>query len=519
MAAKVNLDALIPREDFLVEAKGTPRPLRQTIEIRDLEDGAWVYPALRKPDFQRETSEWDANRVVGLIRSFLEGDLVPAVILWQNQELQFVIDGSHRLSALIAWVHDDYGDGLKSQAFFNNMIPAEQLAVAKRTRTMVEKSFGSYESHQKAVKNPEQYGPDIVRQGLLLASLSLNVQWVSGDATKAEDSFIRINQQSAIISPQEMELLRTRREPATIAARAIIRRGTGHRYWASFSEERQARIEELAAEIHQLLFEPVQKSPLRSIDLAPGGPEYSATALRMVFDFISQSVGVRSLEDDTDGQRTVDYLTRTRKVMQLLLSNHPSSLGLHPAVYFYSWTGKQQPILFLTMASLAVEWERRGRLKDFIAIRASFEEFLIANRALVNQIVRKFGSKASGMSHLASFYLRVLELLASDADQRSIIESLQHEPAFSYLQPNEVATLGSTPSEYSSQVKSGLALKELLDNALRCKICQGLLPFQALSFDHIQRKQDGGVATVKNQQLTHPYCNTGVKESSRGLVT
>src|SRR5580704_10113678 len=63
------------------------------------------------PDFQRETTEWDPQRVVGLIQTFIEGDLVPAVILWQNKELLFVIDGSHRLSALTAWVHNDYGDG------------------------------------------------------------------------------------------------------------------------------------------------------------------------------------------------------------------------------------------------------------------------------------------------------------------------------------------------------------------------------------------------------------------------
>ena len=33
----------------------------------------------------------------------------------------------------------------------------------------------------------------------------------------------------------------------------------------------------------------------------------------------------------------------------------------------------------------------------------------------------------------------------------------------------------------------------------------------AISVDHIERKQDGGKATIENAQLTHPYCNTGVK--------
>ena len=30
----------------------------------------------------------------------------------------FVIDGAHRLSALMAWVNDDYGNGILSKSFF-----------------------------------------------------------------------------------------------------------------------------------------------------------------------------------------------------------------------------------------------------------------------------------------------------------------------------------------------------------------------------------------------------------------
>ena len=43
-----------------------------------------------------------------LIESFLDGELIPAVILWQSATHIFVIDGGHRLSALLAWAHDDY---------------------------------------------------------------------------------------------------------------------------------------------------------------------------------------------------------------------------------------------------------------------------------------------------------------------------------------------------------------------------------------------------------------------------
>ena len=162
IATHVNLDSLIPREDFQVLVTGEKVPKTPSIKINDLEPDAFFFGALRKPDFQRETAEWDAKRVVGIIRSFIKDELIPAIILWQNQELLFIIDGSHRLSALISWVHDDYGDGPRSQEFFNYTIPEEQTKVAQRTRQLVEKEFGSYKSHKEAISNPSAYGPDIV---------------------------------------------------------------------------------------------------------------------------------------------------------------------------------------------------------------------------------------------------------------------------------------------------------------------------------------------------------------------
>jgi hypothetical protein len=513
VASHVNLDALIPREDFDVVPETDDAPVPLTISARHLEKRDFFYQALRKPDFQRETAEWDPDRVVGLIRTFVDGELIPAVILWRNRGLLFVIDGSHRLSALMAWVQDDYGDGELSQKFFNNTIPEEQMRVAKRTREVVEKALGSYADHVRAAEDPTGFGPDITARARSLGSLVLNLQWVRGNATKAEESFVRINQQAAIISPQELELLKSRRKPNAIASRAIIRRGTGHKYWSSFSPECQRAIEEIATELHKLIFEPPAHYPTKSIELPAGGPVYSPTALRMVYDFINLSAGVPSPEDDQDGRRTIEYLTRCRHLMRLLLSNHPSSLGLHPAVYFYSWTGKQQPILFLVMAGLVVDYERSKRLPVFIQLREGFEAFLMSNRSLLNQVIRKFGTGNSGAANLRKFYDTVLNILASKRTPDEVVEVLRKTSAYNYLQPAESPYDGAVSSRFSTKVKSGLVMRELLAKAPKCPICNGLVPGQAISVDHIERREDGGSNALENAQLTHPYCNTGIKES------
>ena len=106
---------------------------QERIDIHHLDDHFFA-TRLRKPDFQRETAHWSPDKVVELVRSFVDADLIPAVILWQAGSFSFVIDGAHRLSALIAWVLDDYGDQKRSLEFFGGRISEEQRRVAERTR-------------------------------------------------------------------------------------------------------------------------------------------------------------------------------------------------------------------------------------------------------------------------------------------------------------------------------------------------------------------------------------------------
>lgn len=513
MAAGVNLDALIPREDFEVRTIGDTARNKTSVQITDLESTGFFYGALRKPDFQRETAEWTPSLVVGLIRTFIEDDLIPAVILWPNRELLFVIDGSHRLSALIAWVQNDYGDGHKSQDFFHHMIPDDQIAKAQQTREQVEKEFGSYASHKDAIANPAKYGPDIVTRARKFGVLSLTLQWVQGDATKAEESFNRINQKAVTITPQELELLKSRRKPNTVAARAILRRGTGHQYWSSFDPPKQETLRSQATDLYSLIFEPHLRYPIKSLELPAGGSVGAETALRMIYDFVNVCVGVPSPADDVEGGRTIEYMTRCRRVMQMVLSNEPSSLGLHPAVYFYSWTGKQQPILFLTIVEMIVEMDRTKQLNLFTSLRKHFEEFLMTNRSLINQVIRKYGTKSSGSKHLRNFYDSVLRLIGDSCPVDLIPTHLSLEPDYTYLQPTESPYDGVSPTRYSTQVKAGIVMKGLLLTAPRCAICGGVVPTQSISVDHRVRVQDGGESTPSNAQLTHPYCNTGYKES------
>lgn len=508
MANNVNLDALITREDFEAVTANDDAPVPQTITIRDLESSAFFYLALRKPDFQRESSEWEAKRVTGLVKTFIEGDLIPSVILWKRREHLFVIDGSHRLSALIAWVQDDYGDGKRSRMFFGESIPNEQLEYAKRVRASIAKEIGTYEDHRSAAQDHENFGPDLVASSRALGSRMLSLQWVRGDSTKAEESFVRINQQAATITPQELTLIRGRKRPDVIAARAIIRRGVGYVRGSDFTNDSVHEIQSLANETHNLIFNPELSYPIKSLDLPPGGSVYASTSLKMVHDFVELSVGKIDSAEDNNGNRTIEFLKRAKRNAELLCSNKPNSVGLHPAIYFYSWTGKQQPILFLTMAKIMTDLRKTGTLKSFVEVRGRLEAFLMANRTLLNQIVRKFGTKKSGKDHLEAFYNALFDALATGECDYKVIERLTGNKMFTYLQPSESPYSGVSPTRYSAQVKSGLIISELLPTAPRCGVCGGLVPSQAISIDHKMRRADGGESNIENLQVTHPFCNT-----------
>ena len=513
MAHQINLDALIPREDFEVREDGGHSAPTSTLQIRNLEAADFFYSVVRKPDFQRETSDWSPPKICGLIQSFLDGDLIPALILWQAGNHIFVIDGAHRLSALIAWVHDDYGDGETSKKFFDGVIPDEQIAAADFTRNLIKRQVGSYSDHQFAVTHPEKSKAEIVERAKRLGRLAIQLQWVQGDATKAEASFFKINQQATPIDATELRLLKARKLPNALAARAIVRSGTGHKYWSSFEAAKRIEIETIAKGINELLFAPSLKTPIKTLDLPVAGKGYSAQTLPLVFEYVNLANNVKTDSpptEDSTGDATYSMLKVCKKVVDRISGTHPSSLGLHPVVYFYSSTGRYQPTAFLAVVAMMGDLEKANSFREFTTVRRRFEEFLLKNKLLVNQVTVKYGSGAKGYARLKQLFMYLVECMTKGQSDEQIVRSLAESIEFSFLQPAEKDQI-IAGKDFSPDAKSAIFLRDALKDPLRCGICGGLIHRNAISIDHVQRKADGGAGSADNGQLTHPYCNTTFK--------
>jgi hypothetical protein len=514
--SKVNLDALVPREDFEIADSYNQNVGRSkdTLSINDLKRTEFFFSALRKPDFQRETSEWDSNKISDFIKSFLDGDLIPAIILWRTVgSYIFVIDGSHRISALAAWVNDDYGDGEISKYFYDGIIPSEQLETADRTRQSIKKNIGSFRDYQFAVENSDKVPPEILSRAKSMGALAIQLQWVQGDASKAEASFFKINQQASPIDPTELRVLKARKKPNGIAARAILRSGKGHKYWSAFDDETQASIQETAKDINNLLFTPKLDSPIKTLDLPIAGKLQASQSLALVLDFINIVNSItddNSLKSDPDGSNTIRFLNNCRKVAQQINSNHPGSLGLHPIVYFYSGLGRHKIGSFYAVTALVIDLDKRNLFRKFTRIRANFENILLKYDYLVQQIVRKYRTSLAGYPHVKDFYLACINKLDEGKPIEQVITEISQDNNFAYL-TQYVADLSTQSQDFSRETKSAAFISQALSGALRCNICGGYLHKNSISIDHITRKQDGGLGTLDNAQLAHPYCNSAIK--------
>ncbi len=524
----VNMDALIQREDFEVKSESLPQSSSKVekFNITEFEAGRFLHPIIRKPDFQRETASWDPDKVADLIRSFLDGDLIPSIIVWRSPDTGniFVIDGAHRLGALIAWVHNDYGDGDISRKFYENRIPNEQAVAADKTRSIINKTIGTYKEMIFAVSNQQNSDAEKVRRAKNLVAYGIPVQWIDGDAKKAEISFFKINQKAAPIDVTELKLLKARNLPNALAARAIIRAGTGHKYWGKFNDEARAEIVRLSKDINDYLFIPSLATPIKTLNIPIAGRVYSAQALPLLYDLVNISNGVRfdrkkkgadivdsSPTIDEDGTQTINFLRNTRKLVARISSPQASSLGLHPAVYFYSANGRHQPTSLLAVTSLIIKLEKENGFIAFIKNRRQFEDFLLKYKDFINQIVVKSGSGLKGYGNVEMLLSFVLGHIGEGKSEKEILDALHDDPKFGFLKITTEEP-GRKQKDFNTDTKSAAFIKSALENPLRCRICSCLIHQNAITFDHVDGKKDGGLGTVDNAQLAHPYCNGTFKE-------
>src|SRR5689334_16328017 len=167
----VYLDHLIHRESLRYQqrryAKASDTTDRNdrlsliSLAPSDKPDTDFLVGQLRKPDFQRATLSWTANDCVLLLESFVKRLVVPGIVIWSSpySSYHYILDGAHRVSVVMAWLRDDWGD--KVPAFEWKSVKQEKRhkEAAKEVRDHVREQIGfindfkaDYEEFQRIEK-------------------------------------------------------------------------------------------------------------------------------------------------------------------------------------------------------------------------------------------------------------------------------------------------------------------------------------------------------------------------------
>jgi len=527
LAEIVNLDALILREDFIAPLNDqniAGESGKTTASTTDLRRGESFFETLRKPDFQRETAAWSPMMVCDFIEAFVNVDLIPSVICWQSPaRLTFIIDGAHRLSAIIAWLEDDYGAGKRSVEFYGK-IPEEQERIHNKTRELVKKRVGSYAEWRAETSTPGSV-PELVDKVRGLAYAKVPLLWVPGtDATKAEKAFFTINQSAVEIDATELKILNARSKPNAVAARTIVRNATGTKYWESFTKEGQQEIVGDGKKIYAALYVPPLQTPPRTEELPVAGHGYGSQTLPLIFDLVNIA-NKFPVEDASKNKKkylvpqghakpeenpTLQTMRATVRLVNRITTTHPSSLGLHPAVYFYAANYRHQPTAVLAVSQFIKDMEEGDSFLEFTKYRAKFETFLVNHKPFINDLTVKHGSMTKGFRQIRDYYWVIFGLVKDGRSDEEIESDLSASDEYQRL-IKERPVVSKKAKAFSQDAKNVKLMGDVLEAAFVCNLCGARIDKKSMHLDHVVEKSAGGPGNLDNSQWLHPYCDSTAK--------
>ena len=214
-----------------------------------------------------------------------------------------------------------------------------------------------------------------------------------------------------------------------------------------------------------------------------------------------------SVPDDEDGTATTEHLTAARSMVWRICSTHPSSLGMHPALYFYSPNGVFQPAALLSFVMIFKTWDTPEFVK-FTSIRSKFEDFLLAHRG-ITEAVRRLGSGARSRPRITAFYRTILDYLHDGKTAAEVHLLLRKNTEFDFM----FADMGdddlkTSAGRFGRDVKGAAFLRDALPSAPKCPTCGGILHRNGMHVGHKEHKRDGGPGILANAQMQHPFCNS-----------
>src|SRR5262249_32889881 len=158
------------------------------------------------------------------------------------------------------------------------------------------------------------------------------------------------------------------------------------------------------------------------------------------------------------------------RLVNRITGTHPSSLGLHPGVYFYANNFRHQPTAVLAVAQLMADLEKEDGFLEFTKRRASFEAFLVAHKMFINQLTVRHGSMVKGYLPIRDYYRFLLEQVSQGKDEIGIEGALRDSDKYQSL-VKERPTPSKQAKKFSQEAKNVKLMMDVLDRAFSCNHC------------------------------------------------
>ena len=276
--------------------------------------------------------------------------------------------------------------------------------------------------------------------------------------------------------------------------------------------------------IYSALYIPPLKTPPKTEELPVAGHGYGSQTLPLIFDLVNIA-NKFPVEDASKNKKkylvpqghakpeegsTLDAMRATQRLISRITTTDPSSLGLHPAIYFYAANYRHQPTSVLAVAQFIQDMTDQDSFLVFTRHRAQFEDFLVNHKMFINQLTVKHGSMVKGFSQIRDYYQFILGQLQVGRSEKEIESDLAADEKYQTL-VNERPTLSKKAKSFSQDAKNVKLMIDVLASAFVCNICGARIDKKAMHLDHVIEKSNGGVADIANSQWLHPYCDSTAK--------
>jgi len=534
---KVYMDHHIARDDLLYKrsnekvSPNTSHDPQPFLRLKDLCGEKSMDRVLRKPDFQRATWAWSPPECVSLLESFVKEQVIPSIIMWLSPGKRwYVLDGGHRISVVLAWLRDDWGDKVPSQVFQGDAeLEASVRDAADEVRSLlIKKNIGKFEDYGLAFERSENLAEECsdfeeemdgetaervaFYRSFLSGSIGFPLQWVKGDYEKAEESFLKINTGGRSLTEWEIKLVKNRNSSFARVVMSISDITRAEHCWPTRVDEKTNRsqvkqnVNEIlqgVTNLHRILFEPIADSLSEKLQQPLFNesrlePDKKPAYLAELFTVIEGGKGretqtERLLKQDREASpqelisNGLKLIKESQEILNHLVGNSSQSLALVPSIYFYSENGKHvRSLLYgflywlFTMNDAEITFKRKLLFSSY---RNSFEQVLITKK---KELVNNFSRRGSGSEitvQIANYYQDFLALLIKyDGHVKSEAFVEEYEELFGQ---KSVTAIRSSFTEKLS----------------RCSVCMGIVDIiKDAWFD--QRE----INTHANT-LTHPFCS------------